>query len=163
MADTIEKTTEPHQCLYPVYLPTLNLRKLVSPSGRTLHVAHSPEDQESLKDKLRLKTQENVVDICLQGSDDHIEAIRELYEHQIARKIDLRAKNQEIYDEVEELVVHLGHLHHELHNVTDRNISLDANYSKYGYDTHVRTKDASPSTPALFADSWPGANTRGKC
>lgn len=54
-----------------------------------------------------------------------------------------------VYDEFEKVRMDLDTLADELHHLTDHGVSLDAKFSKYGYDAHIRTKDPDSSSSSL--------------
>jgi low temperature requirement protein LtrA len=70
-----------------------------------------------------------------------LEAIRELHSHHESRRNTLREKHGEIYDQFETVKTELDLLSEELHNLTEHGVALDANFSKFGYSAHLRTKD----------------------
>lgn len=156
----------PHAGAGHAHFKLSSLRKLVYPSalgGRILHIAHSPEEHEHFRRTLSHDAGNDNIDVCLHGSDEHVQAIREIHDHHNTRKSTLREQHGDVYDEVEELVTHLGHLQHELHEVTNKTVSLDANFSKYGYDARLRTKDvSSPGTQSPFPSSLAESNQRGR-
>jgi low temperature requirement protein LtrA len=53
----------------------------------------------------------------------------------------LREQHGEIYDQFENVKTELDLLSEELHNLTEHGVALDANFSKFGYSAHLRTKD----------------------
>jgi low temperature requirement protein LtrA len=70
-----------------------------------------------------------------------LEAIRELHGHHERRRNTLREQHGEIYDQFENVKTELDLLSEELHNLTEHGVALDANFSKFGYSAHLRTKD----------------------
>ena len=70
-----------------------------------------------------------------------MEAIRELHSHHENRRNSFREKHGEIYDQFENVKTELDLLSEELHNLTEHGVALDANFSKFGYSAHLRTKD----------------------
>ena len=48
------------------------LRKLLHPSGKTIHVAATPEEHETLKRKLSRADPDADFDIFLRGSPEHV-------------------------------------------------------------------------------------------
>ena len=48
------------------------LRRLLHPSGRTIHVAATPEEHETIKRKLSRADPEAEFDIFLRGSPEHV-------------------------------------------------------------------------------------------
>jgi low temperature requirement protein LtrA len=81
-----------------------------------------------------------------------LDAIRELYTHHETRRDILREEHSDIYAEFERVKQKLDSLSTELHMLTEHGVALDANFSKYGYDAHLRTTDADSSVSSLFGD-----------
>lgn len=77
------------------------------------------------------------------------------------KREELREKHKEIYDEVEELLTHLGHLQAELQAVTSGSVSLEANFSRFGYAAQLRAKDDVPSSGFPSSLSEPRQNREG--
>lgn len=130
-----------------------HLRELRFPSGRIVHVASSPEEHERMKKTVSNSPEGDNIDVCLHASDEHIAAIRDLHDHHATRQEQLRREHPEIYEEIEEILDHLAHLKTELHNVTTKDMTLDASFSKYGYDARLRAKDNSPGSQSPFPRS----------
>lgn len=80
--------------------------------------------------------------------------VRELHSHQEARQDFLREKNPDIYKEFDQVKKELDALSHEFHLLTDHGVELDANFSKFGYSAHLRTKGPNDSsTPSISGDA----------
>ena len=125
------------------------LRKLLHPSGKRIHIAGSPEEHSKLKTTLpKIEPDENF-DIYIHGSPEHLEAVREIHNHHEKRRESLREQHAHIYDEVENLKGELDTLAEELHSLTDHGVALDANFSKFGYDAQIRTRDPESSASSL--------------
>lgn len=58
----------------------------------------------------------------------------------------MREQHGDIYDQFEHVKGELDLLSDELHQLTEHGVSLDANFSKFGYSAHLRTKDDSEET-----------------
>ncbi len=69
----------------------------------------------------------------INGSPEHLEALRTTLSHHEGRRDALRMKHGNDFDEFENVRAELDHLESELHMLTDHAVSLDANFSKYGY------------------------------
>jgi hypothetical protein len=63
------------------------------------------------------------------------------HSHHEGRREKLKEKHGTAYDEFENVKAELDALGSELHMLTDHAVSLDANFSKYGYSAHLRTYD----------------------
>ncbi|KAI9834470.1 MAG: hypothetical protein M1826_002624 [Phylliscum demangeonii] len=114
------------------------LRHFLRPDGRRVHVAQSPEDERKLR--LQLESTNDDFDVYLHGSPEHLEALREVHGHHERRRDALRVTHGEAYDEFEKVRWELDALSTELHMITQHGIALDANFTKYGYAAHLRTR-----------------------
>jgi low temperature requirement protein LtrA len=70
-----------------------------------------------------------------------LQAIRELQSHHEGRRTSIREKHSDIYNEFEQIKSELDALSAELDLITDHHVTLDANFSKFGYSAHLRTID----------------------
>jgi len=77
----------------------------------------------------------------ISGSLEHLEALRRAHAHHEQRRQSIREKYAEAYDEFENIKESLDNLSTELHMLSTHAVSLDANFSKYGYDAQLRTYD----------------------
>ncbi|KAL8720036.1 MAG: hypothetical protein Q9225_003052 [Loekoesia sp. 1 TL-2023] len=114
------------------------LKHLLRPDGRRIHIAASPEEHANLHKTLAAVEPEGKFDIFLHGSPEHVAAVREIHAHHEQRKGELREKHAGIYDEFENVHSQLDALSNELHLLTEQGVALDANFSKFGYDAHLR-------------------------
>lgn len=80
-------------------------------------------------------------DLVINGSSRHIDALRKAHSHVEQQREFLREKHGQDYDEFERVRADLNSLSIDLHMLTDHAVSLDASFSKYGYDAHLRTYD----------------------
>ena len=71
--------------------------------------------------------------VVINGSPEHLEALRTTLSHHESRWEALKIKHGEDFDEFENVRAELEHLASELHHLTDHAVALDANFSKYGY------------------------------
>jgi hypothetical protein len=117
------------------------LRSFALPDGREVHIALSPEEALSLRQRLNLIKKDESFDLVINGSPEHLEALRRAHSHHEQRRQDLRERHGEMYDEFERVREELDALSVDLHMLSDHAVSLDANFSKYGYDAHLRTYD----------------------
>lgn len=128
------------------------------PDGRKVHIALSPEEAESLRQRLNAihdADKDQPFDLVISGSKEHLEALRLAHSHYDERREMLRAKHGDDYDEFENVRAELDSLGSELHMLTDHAVQLDANFSKYGYSAHLRTYD-DHSAPGSSASSISG-------
>jgi len=131
------------------------LRHLLLPDGRKVHIALSPEEAESLRQRLTAIKRDEPFDLVIQGSPEHLEHLRHAHSHYDEKREMLRAKHGPDYDEFENVRAELDHLSSELHMLSDHAVQLDANFSKYGYSAHLRTYD-DYTPPASSASSISG-------
>ena len=130
------------------------LRNFVLPDGRTVHIALSPEEAESLRQRLTAIRRNEPFDLVINGSPEHLDALRRAHSHHAERREALRVKYGQEFDEFENVRAELDTLGSELHMLTDHAVQLDANFSKYGYSAHLRTYD--DSNPGSSASSISG-------
>lgn len=63
--------------------------------------------------------------------------MREIHAFHENRRHNLRTQHGHIYDEFELVKAELDTLADELLHLSDRGVTLDANFSKFGYDAHI--------------------------
>ena len=131
------------------------LRNFLLPDGRQVHIALSPEEADSLRKRLEAVRKDEPFDLVISGSKEHLDALKRAHSHHEQRRQTLRDQHGEVYDEFENVRAELDILGSELHMLTDHAVSLDANFSKYGYSAHLRTYD-DDSTPTSSASSING-------
>lgn len=117
------------------------LRSFALPDGREVHIALSPEEAESLRQRLQIIRKDEPFDLVISGSPEHLEALRKAHDHHEQRRQSIRERYADVYDEFEVVKESLDSLSAELHMLSDHAVSLDANFSKYGYDAQLRTYD----------------------
>ncbi|RDL38443.1 Uncharacterized protein BP5553_02783 [Venustampulla echinocandica] len=125
------------------------LRNFLLPDGREVHITRSPEEAESLRQRLTaVRKPDEPFDLVINGSPEHLEALRKAHSHHETRREALKQKHGEAFDEFENVRAQLDALGGELHMLTDHAVALDANFSKYGYSAHLRTYgDGPPASP----------------
>ncbi len=111
------------------------------PDGREVHIALSPEEALSLRERLANIKKDETFDLVISGSPEHLEALRKAHSHHEQRRQTFREQHGETYDEFERVRQELDALSVELHMLSDHAVALDANFSKYGYDAQLRTYD----------------------
>lgn len=109
------------------------LKHLLRPDGRRVHIAATPEEHARLHKTLAAVEPEAKFDVYLHGSPEHLETVREIHAHHEQRRGELREKHANVYDEFEHVHTQLEALSNELHLLTEQGVSLDANFSKFGY------------------------------
>ncbi|KAL9001171.1 MAG: hypothetical protein Q9169_000355 [Polycauliona sp. 2 TL-2023] len=125
------------------------LKNLLRPDGRRIHVAASPEEHARLHQTLAEIEPDGNFHICLHGSPEHLEAVREIHSHHEQKRDELRQTHTDVYDEFESVHFQLEALANELHYLTEQGVSLDANFSKFGYDAHLRTRELDSSANSM--------------
>ena len=144
------------------------LRQFIRPDGRRIHIAATPEDHERMRRTLSTSEPDDGFDLYIHGSAEHVrlpcpqpgvipnlsqlEAIRELHSHHENERDRLREEHTEVYEEFEKVRAELDALNTELHMLTEHGVALDANFSKFGYSAHLRTRDADSSNDSLSGD-----------
>ncbi|KAL8741846.1 MAG: hypothetical protein Q9190_005592 [Brigantiaea leucoxantha] len=114
------------------------LRNLLRPNGRRVHIANTPEEHSRLRQSLAGIEPDDNFDIYLHGSPEHIDAVREIHDHHEQKRTELREKHGNLYEEFESIHLQLDTLAAELNRVNQHNVLLDANFSKFGYDAHLK-------------------------
>lgn len=117
------------------------VRHFLHPDGRRIHVASSPEEIAQLRKKLSNVHKEGDFDIYLSGTPEHLEALREAHSHHETRLSSFQQQHGEVYSQFASVHAELDALSNELDRVTTHGVSLDAHFSKYGYDARIRTYD----------------------
>lgn len=81
-----------------------------------------------------------------------IEALRHTHQHHEDHHRQLKEEHGDLADEFERVIRELDALSNELHMISEHAVQLDANFSKYGYSAHLRTKESpsSSSAPSLY-------------
>ncbi|KAL8669721.1 MAG: hypothetical protein Q9168_005705 [Polycauliona sp. 1 TL-2023] len=125
------------------------LNNLLRPDGRRLHVAASPEEHARLHQTLADVEPDGNFNICLHGSPEHLEAVREIHSHHEHKRDELRQTHAHVYDQFESVHIQLEALANELHHLTEQGVSLDANFSKFGYDAQLRTRELDSSSNSI--------------
>jgi low temperature requirement protein LtrA len=80
-----------------------------------------------------------------------IEALRHTHAHHEDRHKQLKEEHGELAQEFERVIRELDALSTELHMISEHAVQLDANFSKYGYSAHLRTKDDSGNSDSLHS------------
>ena len=125
------------------------LRKLLRPNGKRVHIAATPEEHLRLARTLPDIEPDDNFEIHIHGSAEHLDVVREIHAHHETRRTLLQTQHGNIYDEFEEVKMQLDSMADELHSLTEHGVSLDANFSKFGYDATIRPKDPDSSSNSL--------------
>ncbi|KAI4946479.1 hypothetical protein J4E91_007167 [Alternaria rosae] len=130
------------------------LKHFLRPDGRKVHIASSPDDANHMRRKLSNANEKEDFDLVIHGSPEHIEALRHTHAHHTAHHRQLHQDHGTLAQEFERVIRDLDTLSTELHMLTSHAVQLDANFSKYGYSAHLRTKEDSSSTDSLADSSF---------
>ena len=122
------------------------------PDGRQVHIAPTPEDAEGLRKRLEAINKDQPFDLVVSGSPEHLDALKRAHSHHEQRRQTLQDRHGQAYEEFENVRTELDALGSELNALTEQTVSLNANFSKYGYSAHLRTYDDDES-PALSRKS----------
>ncbi|MCJ1321518.1 hypothetical protein MMC15_006863 [Xylographa vitiligo] len=124
-------------------------RQFSRPDGRTVHVAASPAVADALRRQLSQETPNYECDLVIHGSPEHLDVIREIHAHNEEKRIALRLTHTDVYEEFEKVHAELDALSAELSALTDKDVALDANFSRYGYSAHIRTREVDSSATSV--------------
>jgi hypothetical protein len=86
------------------------LRNFLLPDGREVHIALSPEEAETLRQRLKAIRNDEGFDLVINGSPEHLDALRRAHSHHEQRRDALKAKHGEAYDEFENVRTELDAL-----------------------------------------------------
>ncbi|KAF1982184.1 hypothetical protein K402DRAFT_363361 [Aulographum hederae CBS 113979] len=128
-----------------LHVPGRRLRHFLRPDGRKVHVT-TPEEVEDMR--RRLSTIETEFEVVIHGTEQHINALRETHEHHEREKATLREKHGDILDEFERVIRELDALSSEIQNVSEHAVELSSNFSKYGFSSHLRTRETPTGSSA---------------
>ncbi|KAL8827765.1 MAG: hypothetical protein Q9191_002993 [Dirinaria sp. TL-2023a] len=121
------------------------LRQLLHPNGRRIHIAGSPDEHERLKLQLVTSEPDQDFDVCVHGSPEHLAAVREIHSHQEQKREELRQQFPDQYNTFEDVHRQLDLLSNELQSLTSHGVFLNASFSRFGYDAHLRTREPDSS------------------
>jgi hypothetical protein len=139
------------------------LRQFLRPDGRRVHIVGNPDEAHRLRKTLSETSPKDDFDLIVHGSPEHIEALRHTHAHHSDQHQRFRETHGSIADEFERVIRELDALSAELHMVSEHAVRLDANFEKYGYSAHLRTKDsgshaldsgASSSSSSFDKETW---------
>lgn len=133
-------------------------RRVLLPDGIHIHVASSPEEAESLRK--RLEGLGEAFDVTISGSPEHLEALRKTRSHHEERREEFRKQHPDLYEQFAIVHEELDVLSSELERATDHGVSLEAQFSKYGYSAHLRSYD--DSSPSHSGSSTPRSSLHEK-
>ncbi|KAH7392845.1 bacterial low temperature requirement A protein-domain-containing protein [Pyrenochaeta sp. MPI-SDFR-AT-0127] len=121
------------------------LKQFLRSDGRKVHIASSPDEANHLRKTLSSAQEKDDFDLVIHGSPEHIEALRHTHAHHEDRHKKLKEEHGDLALEFERVIRELDALSNELHMISEHAVQLDANFSKYGYSAHLRTKEGPES------------------
>ncbi|KAK0959151.1 hypothetical protein LTR91_021001 [Friedmanniomyces endolithicus] len=136
------------------------LRHFLHPDGKRIHVAQSPEEALRLRAKLARLHQEDEFDVYISGTPEHLAAIRQAKQHHEARRATLQTEHKDVYERFADVHAELDNLSRELERVTTHGVNLEAHFSRFGYDAHVKSYDDEES-PSHSGASTPRSGVAG--
>ncbi|KAL9057936.1 MAG: hypothetical protein Q9162_002063 [Coniocarpon cinnabarinum] len=140
-----------------------NLRKthsrlshLVHPDGRRYHIAQDPAEAESLR---RTLPRDDGIEICVHGSDEHMEALRCIYSDHNERRCGLQEQYGDMFLQAEGALLEMEALSEELRRVTDRPIQFSTALNRYGYSVNVRAREKDLGSTGTSLNNIPSDST----
>ena len=122
------------------------LRHFLHPNGKKIHIADSPQEAVNLRRQLQQVHNDEDFDVVISGGPEHLDYLRKAQAHHEDTRDGLRHQHREIYDRFADVHAELAALSDELDRVTSHGVSLEAHFSKFGYDAHIKSyDDESPS------------------
>ncbi|KAF3032376.1 hypothetical protein E8E12_001949 [Didymella heteroderae] len=128
------------------------IRHLLRPDGRQVHIAKNPDEARRMSQTLRLNEKDDF-DLVIHGSPEHVEALRHTHSHYEERHRQIKEEHPDLAAEFERILRQLDTLSSELHMISEHAVQLDANFSKYGYSAHLRTRDSDDEDGASIGDA----------
>ncbi|KAF2721882.1 hypothetical protein K431DRAFT_65128 [Polychaeton citri CBS 116435] len=138
------------------------MRHFLHPDGRSIHVASSPEEAASLRTRLEQEShhEDRPFDVHISGTTEHLQALRECHSHHEGRRQSLRQRHGEIYEQFASVQSELEQLQYELERVTSHGVSLDAHFSRFGYNARIRTYDDEDAAPPHSGATTPSSERK---
>ncbi|KAF3037702.1 hypothetical protein E8E11_000079 [Didymella keratinophila] len=131
--------------------------RLVQPLATTIVITTCTELEEGssicfVQMTLRLHEKDDF-DLVIHGSHEHIEVLHHNHTHYEERHRQLKEENPDLVAEFERALHQLDALLSKLHMISEHAVQLDANFSKYGYSVHLRTRYSGDEDEASIGDS----------
>ena len=137
------------------------LRHFLHPDGKRIHIAVSPEEALRLRHQLQQVHKEEEFDVYLSGSPEHLDALRKAQEHHEDRRERLKTEHPELFNRFADVETELNALSNELDRVTTHGVSLEAHFSKYGYNAHIKSYDEESPSPSASGATTPRSSISG--
>jgi hypothetical protein len=106
-----------------------------------VHIADSPVEADNLHRQLSNQPTEEPFSIYISGSPEHISAVQESQSHHEARQAELRGRHGEVWEQFADVQGELDALSRELGRATDKGVSLEGHFGKFGYSARIRSYD----------------------
>ncbi|KAF2878191.1 bacterial low temperature requirement A protein-domain-containing protein [Massariosphaeria phaeospora] len=149
-ATPVSPNTNTHAGHHPhLHRTGRRLRHFLRPDGRKVHIAGSPEEANLLRKTLSTTEKENDFDLVIHGSPEHVDALRHTHQHHEDKHRRLKEEHGDLATEFERVIRELDALSSEIHMISEHAVKLDANFSKYGYSAHLRTREDDSQDPYL--------------
>ncbi|KAM0715922.1 hypothetical protein Q7P37_008436 [Cladosporium fusiforme] len=142
ITEPVEKPQHHHHQLHA----RERLRHFLHPNGTRIHVADSPVEAEHLRRRLPNTTSsDEPFTVCISGSPEHITAVQESQDHHEARRAELQHQHGEVWSQFANVTGELDALNRELGRVTDKGVSLEGHFGKFGYSAKIQSYDGDSS------------------
>lgn len=120
------------------------LRHFLHPSGTRVHIADSPIEADKLHRQLSNnpnQLHQEPFSVYISGSPEHLSAVRESQSHHQERQSQLRKTHGEVWDAFADVQGELDQLSRELGRVTEKGVSLEGHFGRFGYSATIKTYD----------------------
>jgi hypothetical protein len=126
------------------------LRHFLHPSGTRVHIADSPIEADQLHRQLSNQIPNNndnpspppePFSVYISGSPEHLSAVQETQSHHQDRQAKLRDAHGEVWDAFAEVQSELDLLSRELGRVTEKGVSLEGHFGRFGYSATIKSYD----------------------
>jgi hypothetical protein len=124
------------------------LRHFLHPSGTRVHIADSPIEADQLHRQLSNQPSKynqspapEPFSVYISGSPEHLSAVRETQSHHQERQTQLRHAHGEVWDQFAEVQSELDQLSRELGRVTEKGVSLEGHFGRFGFSATIRSYD----------------------
>lgn len=120
------------------------LRHFLHPSGTRVHIADSPIEADQLHRQLSNNNQSSAPEpfsVYISGSPEHLSAVQETQSHHQDRQAKLRNAHGEVWDRFAEVQTELDLLSRELGRVTEKGVSLEGHFGRFGYSATIKSYD----------------------
>lgn len=132
------------------------LRHFLHPNGTRIHIADSPVEAEHLRRRLpSTAASEEPFTVCISGSPEHLSAVQESQSHHEARRAELQNQHGEVWDQFANVTEELDALNRELGRVTEKGVSLEGHFGKFGYSAKIQSYDGGDHSPSRSGASSP--------